>query len=141
MHVGGGEEFIIMLHNTPAQDGVPVAERIRSAIENNKFLIEGHEIRITASFGISELLYLDTDWLNTAYKKADKALYIAKNNGRNQCVIEADQNYQFFRSASRLTSQIPTLTQASETRIRRLRKASPRKIPDSITPKTGIIKP
>jgi diguanylate cyclase (GGDEF)-like protein len=84
----GGEEFIIMLHNTPGQDGVPVAERIRSAIENNKFLIDGHEIRITASFGISELLYSDTDWLNTAYKKADKALYIAKNNGRNQCVIE-----------------------------------------------------
>lgn len=84
----GGEEFIIMLHNTPGQDGVPVAERIRSAIENNKFLIDGHEIRITASFGISELLYSDTDWLDTAYKKADKALYIAKNNGRNQCVIE-----------------------------------------------------
>lgn len=70
----GGEEFIIMLHNTPAQDGVPVAERIRSAIENNKFLIEGHEIRITASFGISELLHSDADWLDTAYKKADKAL-------------------------------------------------------------------
>lgn len=84
----GGEEFIIMLHNTSAQDSVPVAERIRYTIENNKFLIDGHEIRITASFGISELLYLDTDSLNTAYKKADKALYMAKNNGRNQCVIE-----------------------------------------------------
>lgn len=84
----GGDEFIIMLHNTPAQDGVPVAERIRCAIENNKFIIDGHEIKITASFGISELLYLDTDWLNTAYQKADKALYIAKNSGRNQCVIE-----------------------------------------------------
>lgn len=43
--------------------------------------------------------------------------------------------------ASRLTSQIPTLTQARETRIRRLINCSPRKIPDSITPKTGIIKP
>ncbi len=86
----GGEEFIIMLHNTPASDGVPVAERIRCAIENNKFLIDGHEIGITASFGISELLYLDTDWLNTAYKKADKALYMAKNNGKNRCVIESN---------------------------------------------------
>ncbi|MDP3304915.1 MAG: GGDEF domain-containing protein [Erysipelotrichaceae bacterium] len=86
----GGEEFIIMLHNTPAQDGVHVAERIRYSIENNKFLIDGHEIGITASFGISELLYYEIDWLITAYQKADKALYMAKNNGRNQCVFEPD---------------------------------------------------
>ena len=83
----GGEEFIILLHNTPAQDGICVAERIRSVIEKNKFLFDEHEIRITASIGVSELLYLDTDWLNTAYRKADKALYKAKNSGRNQCVI------------------------------------------------------
>lgn len=83
----GGEEFIILLHNTPAQDGICVAERIRSVIEKNKFLFDEHEIRITASIGVSELLYLDADWLNTAYRKADKALYKAKNSGRNQCVI------------------------------------------------------
>ena len=83
----GGEEFIILLHNTPAQDGICVAERIRSVIEKNKFLFDEHEIRITASIGVSELLYLDTDWLSTAYRKADKALYKAKNSGRNQCVI------------------------------------------------------
>ena len=83
----GGEEFIIMLHNTPAQDGIRVAERIRSIIEKSKFLFDEHEIQITASFGVSELLYLDTDWLNTAYRNADKALYRAKNCGRNQCVI------------------------------------------------------
>lgn len=76
-----------MLHNTPAHEGVPVAERIRSTIEANKFIIDQHEIRITASFGISQLLYEEPDWLNTAYQKADKALYMAKNNGRNQCII------------------------------------------------------
>jgi len=85
----GGEEFIIMLHNTPAQDGARVAERLRATIEENKFVIDEHEIRITASFGISELLYFDTDCLNTAYRKADEALYIAKNYGRNQCVFES----------------------------------------------------
>ena len=84
----GGEEFIIMLNKTPACDGILVAERIRLAIENNKFTFNEHDIRITACFGISELQYSDTDWLDTAYRKADKALYIAKNNGRNQCVIE-----------------------------------------------------
>ncbi len=83
----GGEEFIIMLHNTPAHEGVPVAERIRSTIEANKFIIDQHEINVTASFGISQLLYEEPDWLYTAYQKADKALYMAKNNGRNQCII------------------------------------------------------
>lgn len=84
----GGEEFIIMLKNISSQDGMIIVENIRKAIENNKFLIAENEIKITASFGIAELFYLNSDSLNRAYQKADNALYKAKDNGRNQCVFE-----------------------------------------------------
>lgn len=79
----GGEEFLLILRNQNEEHAKQVAERCRIAIEN---LIvrttEGHRVELTASFGIatSQLNLTPQQVLNLA----DKALYVAKNSGRNQ---------------------------------------------------------
>lgn len=83
----GGEEFIILLPRTGVEDGMAVAERLSKAIENHPFGMDDNPIKITASFGISRILCFDEEPFKTSYEKADKALYKAKNNGRNR--IEA----------------------------------------------------
>lgn len=83
----GGEEFVILLHRTSVSDGLIIAERIRSYIENKLFLIDKKRINITVSFGISEMTSFNPDSLNKAYSEADQALYRAKNSGRNKCLV------------------------------------------------------
>ncbi len=77
----GGEEFGIILPNVPLEDAIKVAERIRSIIENREIKYEDKVIRITASFGGTEVKEGDTFY--TLYKRADEALYKAKNNNKN----------------------------------------------------------
>jgi diguanylate cyclase (GGDEF)-like protein len=80
----GGEEMTILLPQTPIAGASELAERLRSAIADRAVLFEGTPIRVTASFGIAG--YPETvphgDWL---FPAADKALYQAKEGGRN-CV-------------------------------------------------------
>ncbi len=83
----GGEEFIIILPDTTAQDGREVIERIRRIVQAEKFsdLSAGH--KITASFGIAAFnyeRYVSTDEL---LYKADTALSTAKKTGKNKSVI------------------------------------------------------
>jgi len=72
----GGEEFILVLSNTPYFKAFMVAEKLRKLVENHNF----KGIKVTASLGISEL----RGDLEEAIKRADEALYEAKNSGRNQ---------------------------------------------------------
>jgi len=81
----GGEEFIILLPDVSVYDGKKVAERLRKIIENNKFNINDKLLSITASFGVAELSYMEAEPFKKSYDRADKALYLAKNSGRN-CV-------------------------------------------------------
>ena len=80
----GGEEMAILLPQTPISGASELAERLRSAIADRAVQFEGTSIRVTASFGIAG--YPETvphgDWL---FPAADKALYQAKEGGRN-CV-------------------------------------------------------
>lgn len=82
----GGEEFVIILFGRPASEGLAIAEQIRAAIETKTFLYEGKTIPVTSSIGIAEL----TDNITSPedlLKKADGALYQAKEGGRNRSVI------------------------------------------------------
>lgn len=79
----GGEEFVLALKNTTKQQALVIAEKMRKKITNNTFLIEGQEIQLTASFGVSEFSYPEYDF-KKLFVKADKALYKAKNSGRNK---------------------------------------------------------
>jgi diguanylate cyclase (GGDEF)-like protein len=83
----GGEEFVVLLPHTSEEDAWKLAERIRESIQSSVFRFDGHEFSVTASIGVASVeagaLTRDDDLL----VKADKALYKAKNNGRNMVVI------------------------------------------------------
>ena len=80
----GGEEFVILLSNTDANGAKLLAERIRASIEHHTIAYGMETIKITASLGISTLRSDDT--IESFIKRADEAMYTAKNNGRNQAV-------------------------------------------------------
>ena len=79
----GGEEFIIILPETPADGALLLLNRIRESIAQAAFRYSDEKITITVSIGITEFIANDT--ADSAFVRADKALYDAKQNGRNQC--------------------------------------------------------
>ena len=88
----GGEEFSILLPFTKIEEAQMVAERLRKTIEDRSIDIskvnpesEVKTLNITLSLGIYEMKENDND--EDLLKKADKALYQAKNTGRNKVVI------------------------------------------------------
>lgn len=83
----GGEEFALMLPETPIEQAGILAERIRRATESLRIPIDGQEMRITVSIGFAEIGN-DDHALENALRKADRALYQAKEEGRNK-VCEA----------------------------------------------------
>jgi len=84
----GGEEFLVLLKGTGTQDSLRIAEEVRQRIAFLDFP-EYKDMRITTSIGVAHMTNEDED-LNQIIIRADKALYYAKNNGRN-CVKD-DQN-------------------------------------------------
>jgi diguanylate cyclase (GGDEF)-like protein len=82
----GGEEFAVLLPNTPANAAVDLAERLRQAIEKETLHFKAHEIKVTASFGVAELNHSDP---RSVIEAADAALYVAKHSGRNRVSITA----------------------------------------------------
>ena len=76
----GGEEFTIILPETSLEDAVRVAERIREQIANTRFPGAGH---VTASIGVSSYPQ-NANNKEELIHAADRALYTAKNNGRNK---------------------------------------------------------
>ena len=75
----GGDEFVVILPNTPKEYSFIVFERIRKIITDKKI---GKKIFVTVSFGVTKAKSKDTP--DTIFKRADSALYRAKNNGRNR---------------------------------------------------------
>ncbi len=82
----GGEEFALLLPQTNSQIAIDVAERIRSAIEKHCFLFEDKQILVTISLGVVALDSTSKTY-NDLIALADKALYDAKNNGRNRVCV------------------------------------------------------
>ncbi len=78
----GGEEFLILAPNSDLEGTKALAERLRERIEEHDF---GIEFRITASFGICNLKGQEA--LEQAIAQADKALYTAKEKGKNRVEI------------------------------------------------------
>jgi diguanylate cyclase (GGDEF)-like protein/PAS domain S-box-containing protein len=84
----GGEEFCIALGDTDVHQAVQFAENLRQSIEAEvgvSVQLEGRPF-ITASFGISSM-NLEPPSPAGMIEQADQALYVSKNNGRNQCTV------------------------------------------------------
>lgn len=78
----GGEEFAIILRNTDCVSSKLVAERILDAIRHGRVDIEGQMHSVSISVGLSCLTKSDTP--ESLFKRADEALYVAKDQGRDQ---------------------------------------------------------
>ncbi len=81
----GGEEFIILLPNTPLQDAKKAADKLRRSIESSEFAYQGQPVPITISAGLAGFRQGDT--VDAVYQRADKGLYRAKHQGRNRIVV------------------------------------------------------
>ena len=82
----GGEEMSVILPQTSIKEAYIVAERIRSSIENSEYNYRGSTMKVTVSIGLSALSLRDIS-MEEIIEEADKALYIAKEKGRNQVRI------------------------------------------------------
>ena len=81
----GGEEFVVLMPETLKEQALKVAEGMREAIANCPFHFKEEPVSITLSFGITE--FVEADNVDSAFIRADKALYVAKDSGRNCCVL------------------------------------------------------
>ena len=79
----GGEEFVLVLVETPCDSAFDVAERIRSAVQEHPFVASGNPVALTVSLGIASSREED-DGPDATVARADGALYQAKRSGRNR---------------------------------------------------------
>jgi len=81
----GGEEFVVLLPETDADNALILLNRIRESLAKKPLKYKEDKIALTVSIGISQFGGDDTG--EAAFGRADEALYKAKESGRNQCVI------------------------------------------------------
>ncbi|HEY3494275.1 MAG TPA: diguanylate cyclase [Polyangiaceae bacterium] len=93
----GGEEFVIALPHADQENGVSVAERVRSAVAALTLTTGGGEpLPVTVSIGVAARTRSDTP--AQLLERADQAMYAAKRNGRN-CVVAAEAKVRILESA------------------------------------------
>ena len=80
----GGEEFVVVMPETKLEAAQKVAERIRSKIEKEKIVCGDKEISVTISIGVSQSN--EHSSVESFFESADKALYAAKEGGRNRVI-------------------------------------------------------
>lgn len=81
----GGEEFILLLPDTPLDGAATVAENLRRRIASHTFRVGDQQISLTGSFGVVEIR---ADTGENFYRAVDRALYRAKQKGRNRIYVE-----------------------------------------------------
>ena len=80
----GGEEFVVLTPNTGVHHAALLAERMRVAIAKLPFSREGEPVSVTCSFGVAEA---DGIYDRSMLERADDALYVSKQQGRNRVSI------------------------------------------------------
>lgn len=93
----GGEEFVLLLPSTPLKDAKDIAEKIRTSIEALDIRHVPSIERITASLGVASTTPSAKGNYISLIEAADKSLYQAKYNGRNQVIVESNE-YQALHS-------------------------------------------
>ena len=82
----GGEEFLVMLPDVPGPGAVVVAGRIRKSVEAEALDVGGHRLPITVSVGVAARLDEGPESIENLLARADEALALAKQRGRNRVV-------------------------------------------------------
>jgi diguanylate cyclase (GGDEF)-like protein len=98
----GGDEFLVILPDTPLEDAVRVAESVRHALEELTISSVRGKVRITASIGVAAADRGDMVDLASFIDRADVALYRAKQAGRNSVQASAPPNLRPRPSTLRL---------------------------------------
>jgi diguanylate cyclase len=89
----GGEEFSILMYDTPHEHALHVAEKMRNVINKHAFsLSNGEVLKITVSIGVASF----PDTLDDLIEQADKALYMAKDTGRDR-VCSSNDFFHFHK--------------------------------------------
>jgi diguanylate cyclase (GGDEF)-like protein len=88
----GGEEFVFSLKGRSALEGEVLANKIRSYIEAHPFKWKEGEIPVTVSMGVAEVTHETGTTLYQLLNQADKALYSAKENGRNRVQVYVEHS-------------------------------------------------
>lgn len=97
----GGEEFSVIFPNTAILDAGQLADDLRTAVAQRKFQFEGTEFQVTVSAGLAEFEVADT--FDTLTRRADAALYAAKEGGRNRGFFAEDGTMKPIRRSERHT--------------------------------------
>jgi len=85
----GGEEFVIVLPSILKTEARMIAETLRVKLQNMNVIVGADTVRVTGSFGVA--CHTDSFDLETVLKRADKAMYSAKQTGRNKvCEFSPD---------------------------------------------------
>jgi diguanylate cyclase (GGDEF)-like protein len=84
----GGDEFALILPDTSLSGAVLLAERLSRLVANTRFPYETHELYVSLSLGVATIHSDDT--VETVLERADRALYLAKERGRNQVRSEEE---------------------------------------------------
>ena len=84
----GGEEFVLLLPKTELQHATPLVDKIRNSVGESKFHFKQEQLKLTMSGGLTTVSPLDS--AEDLYERADKALYEAKQQGRNRLVTLTD---------------------------------------------------
>ncbi|MCW8826600.1 MAG: diguanylate cyclase, partial [Gammaproteobacteria bacterium] len=84
----GGEEFVLLMPETPLEQAQKVADNLRRSIEQCEFHFKEQRVPITISCGLAQ--FSKGDKVEAVFNRADKALYQAKHAGRNRCLTEQD---------------------------------------------------
>ena len=82
----GGEEFVVLLPNTENKGAYDIAEQIRQTIAQSGVVVDGTDIKFTISAGVYTDVANDINNPEIFTECADKALYYAKQHGRNQVI-------------------------------------------------------
>ena len=81
----GGDEFVVLLPETPSRGAADVAERIRESMAGKPLIYDGKSVRSTVSIGVASFPE-DGHTIDALVARADRALYKAKHEGRNVVV-------------------------------------------------------
>ncbi len=83
----GGEEFALLMYHTGPQEAFMVAERLREAVEQHKFQTDNQVLTMTISIGVVSFPHPEIANAKAMIECADKAMYQAKEEGRNRVVV------------------------------------------------------